>query len=366
MRSLRALCIGLLCIRALSATPTVAAALSDAIFKDAFEAAISAPADAWTWIPFDNAYCGDGSSVGIGINPHAGGSRLLIYMEGGGACYDELTCYVLHSAANFTTGYSAAQFAAEAGSTAYLAQPGGFFDRSAAANPFKDYSYAYVPYCTGDVHSGSNVATLGTHTAHFVGFDNMKAFLSRLYPTFRSVDRVVISGSSAGGFGATLNWWQTQRAFGNVRVDMIDDSGALMPPDILALGNGSDATEYVVWNLAATLPADCVTCPTALDSIISFYSSALPGSRGALLSYTADSVLPGYFGISSAQFTTGLNELEATRFDPVNQPNLAYFTVSGPGHVLLFQPGITTSATTLQQFITLMESDSPAWVSLHP
>jgi len=40
--------------------------------------------------------------------------------------------------------------------------------------------------------------------------------------------------------------------------------------------------------------------------------------------------------------------------------------VAGPGHVLLFQPGITTGATTLQQFITLMESDSPAWGSVHP
>lgn len=350
----------------LFACTLVQAATGDALFKDSFEAAIVAGADVWTWVPFDNAFCGDGSSVGIGINPSSTGTRLLIYLEGGGACYDELTCYTFQTAANFSSGYSAAQFALESTSSAYLAQPGGFFDRSAATNPFKDYSYVYVPYCTGDVHAGSNVVALGAHSAHFTGFDNMKAYLSRLYPTFRGAARVVIGGSSAGGFGATVNWWQTQRAFGDTRVDMIDDSGTLMPVDILALGNGADAVEYVTWNLAATLPVDCVACSAALDAIFDFYSAALPDSRGALLSYTADSVLPGYFGISSAQFTAGLNELEATRFDPVLNPNLAYFTFGGSGHVLFFQPGITTNAVTLQQFLTLMESDSPAWGSVHP
>jgi len=354
------------CGAVLLAAAAHAQAVADVIHKDSFEAAIVATAGSWSWVPFDNAYCGDGSSVGIGINPSSTGNRVLIYLQGGGACFDEQTCYTLQTAANFNSGYGAAQFALESASTAYLAKPGGFFDRNSAANPFKDYSYVYVPYCTGDVHAGSNVVGIGTHTAHFVGFDNMKAYLSRLYPTFRTAGRIVISGSSAGGFGATLNWWQTQRAFGDVRVDMIDDSGVMMPTDILALGNGADAGEYVVWNLAATLPVDCTACVTALDAIFSFYSAALPNSRGALLSYTADSVLPNYFGITSAQFTTGLNELEATRFDPVLNPNLAYFTFGGSGHVLFFLPGITTNAETLQQFLTLMESDSPAWGSVHP
>jgi hypothetical protein len=349
------------------AIPVCASSASqpDDIFQDGFEAPIVASADAWTWVPFPDALCGDGSSVGIGINPSSTGTNVLIYLEGGGACYDEETCYTLQTAAYFG-GYSESDFNAEAADSSYLAEPGGFFDRTATTNPFKDYSYVYVPYCTGDVHAGSNVVQLGTHTAHFVGFRNMTAYLSRIYPTFRGAGRVVLAGSSAGGYGAALNWWQTQRAFGNVRVDMIDDSGTFMPPDILAEGNGSDAKEITAWNTPATRPPPCTTCATAIDTIFDFYSTQFPGNRGALLSYTQDSVLPSYFGITTAEFTSGLDELEASQFNATSNPNLAYFTYAGSGHVLWFDPSLATNGVDVQQFITLMESDAPSWQSVHP
>jgi hypothetical protein len=347
------------------------ASLPDDIFKDGFEAPITATADTWTWVPFSDAFCGDGSTVGIGINPSSTGTRLLIYLEGGGACYDSTTCYSLQTAAYFTSGYSESAFSAEANSTSYLAQSGGFFDRTSAVNPFKDYSYVYVPYCTGDHHSGNNIVQLGANTAYFVGFDNMKAYLSRLYPTFRSADRVVLAGSDAGGFGAAANWWQTQQAFGNIRVDMIDDSGAYMPPDIIPAGSSSVAAQETNWNLATTRPPLCTTCSTATDTIFDFNSAAFPGNRGALLSYTQDTVVPSFYGITESQFTTGLGELESSQFNATANPNLAYFAVGSSGHVLWFNPTISTGDSmtgsfTLKQFITLMESDDPSWQSLHP
>jgi hypothetical protein len=356
---------------ACSASALCNAAQPDDVYKDGFEAPIVATPDVWTWEPFSDAFCGDGSTTGIGINPSSTGTRLLIYMEGGGACYNQSTCYTLHTAAYFTSGYGESDFTGEATSTDYLAQPNGLFDRTSAINPFKDYSFVYVPYCTGDVHAGNNVIQLGSKTAHFVGFNNVRAYLNRLYPTFRSAERVVLAGSSAGGFGAVLNWWQTQRAFGNIRVDVIDDSGTYMPPDILADGNGSDVTEFTTWNLASTRPPGCSSCATAIDTIYDFYSAQFPNSRGALLSYTQDTVLPSFDGITEMQFTTGLDELEANQFNATTNPNLAYFTVGASGHVLWFSPTIstgnaTTGTVTLEQFITLMESDDPSWHSVHP
>ncbi|HTQ46108.1 MAG TPA: pectin acetylesterase-family hydrolase, partial [Polyangiaceae bacterium] len=203
-------------------------------------APITAPADQWTFVPFSNAFCGNGASTGIGINPHAGATRVLVYLEGGGACWSELTCYTTMTAAYFTTGYSAQDFATESTDTTNLAQPGGFFDRTASANPFKDYSFVYVPYCTGDIHAGNNVATYGTNMGHHVGYANMTAYLSRIVPTFPGMQRVVLAGSSAGGYGALFNWWQTQQAFGSVRVDLIDDSGTFLPRDVEMLGSMGD------------------------------------------------------------------------------------------------------------------------------
>ena len=341
-----------------------AQAEADGIFWNGFEPAITAPAETWTWVPFDNAYCGNGSTTGIGINLTSASNRLLIYLQEGGACWNALTC-AAGLADNFTTGYGASNFATDATDTTYLALSGGFFDRSAAANPFKDYSFVFVPYCTGDTHSGSNVTSLGAGlTAHFVGFRNITAYLERLAVTFPAVDRIVLAGSSAGGFGAAANWWQTAQAFPGVRVDMIDDSGAIMPNDVLPSPDTEQAAQRAAWNLSATTPPGCTDCATSLDAVYTFGSTTFPGSRGALLSYQNDSVLPSFYFITTQKFTLGLGEVEAQLFDPTM--NLRYFNASGSGHVLWFDPALSTQSTTLQQFITLMVTDDPGWGSVTP
>lgn len=324
---------------------------------------ISAPAGTWTWVPFSDAYCGNGITTGIGINPSATGTRVLIYMEGGGACWDATTCYAEMTAAYFTTGYTQANFVTESTDAAYLALPGGFFDRTAAANPFKDYSYVYVPYCTGDVFSGNNVTQLGSATAHFVGHANVSAFLARIVPTFPQADRVILAGSSAGGYGAVHNWWQTQNAFGGVRVDLLDDSGTLLPPDVLPAGSTLQAQQATAWNLAATVPP-CSACGTDPSAVYDFYAKAYPTHRGALLSYSADSVLPSFYGITTAQFTTGLDEILANRFAP--NPNLQAFVFGGSGHVLFFSPLLAQNGVTVQTFVTQMVTDSSAWTTEKP
>lgn len=325
---------------------------------------IDAPVGQWTWVPFPDAFCADGSTTGIGINLGAAGSRPLIYLEGGGACWSEDTCYTLMLAANFTTGYSKASFTADAAGATGLAEPGGFFDRQAADNPFRDWSYVYVPYCTGDVHAGDNVVQYGAHTAKHVGFANFAAYLKRLVPTFAAADRVVLAGSSAGGVGAVFNWWPTQQAFGSVRVDLIDDSGPLMPADVVSEGGGFEAMERVQWNLAATVPPGCTACGSDLSTMFGFYAQAFPTHRGALLSYTQDSVIPIFYGISTAEFTTGLDEMLAAQFAP--STNLRSFLDDAVGHVLWFTPTLSSSTVTVKQFVTQMVTDDMAWTDVHP
>lgn len=344
------------------------AVATDRIFRSGFDPGITAPAETWTWVPFPDAFCGDGSTVGIGVNLTNASDKLLIYLQEGGACWDYSTCYLFQTATNFS-GYSESDFAADVADATYLALPGGFFDRSAAANPFKDWNWVFVPYCTGDTHSGNHVTQLkflsSTKTANFVGYANMSRFLYRVGATFPSASRIVLAGSSAGGFGVVVNWWQTAEAFPGVRVDMIDDSGAVMPNDVLSsAAMAEQQTQRTVWNLAATTPPGCSACATALDAIYAFDAGEFPGSRGALLSYEQDSVLPAFFDISTSAFTTGLLETEAQSFDPT--ANLNYFNVAGSGHVLWFDPALTTQTTTVLQFVTLMVDDDPGWVSVTP
>jgi hypothetical protein len=301
----------------------------------------------------------------VNLNPAS--TKVLIYLEGGGACWDSLTCYSLQTASFFTTGYSATDFASESTDASYLAQPGAFFDRSAPGNPFADYSYVYLPYCTGDVFAGNNVTTFGSDTAHFVGYANVAAYLRRVVPTFASATQVVLAGSSAGGFGALYNWGRVQAAFGAVPVMLIDDSGTLMPPDVQAQGAGYQATQAVAWNVASTVPSGCAGCSTDLDALYGYYAQEFPNGRASLLSYIQDSVLPSYYGISSSQFATGLQEEIASTLSV--SPTWRYFTVNASGHVLWFSPQTTpttTSTVTVEEFIALQVTNDAGWSSEHP
>ena len=140
------------------------------------------------------------------MNPAAGrssgGGELFLYFMGGGACWDASTCFVLNTPVHGPFG------AAQWDGTGAPAVARALIGR-APRNPFRDASYVFVPYCTGDLHAGSNVATydvLGPRPFAHVGRRNVEALLPRLRATWPAPARVVISGSSAGGFGATLNY----------------------------------------------------------------------------------------------------------------------------------------------------------------
>jgi hypothetical protein len=319
---------------------------------------IVAPARTWTWVPFSTAYCANGSTTGIGVNPGDAGGRLLVFMNGGGACWDENTCYEIQSASYITSGYGASQFASDA--TTLLSS--SLFDRTDAANPFRNDSFVFIPYCTGDVHAGSNPnAVWGTHPTKHVGFENMTAYLKRIVPTFSGASRVILSGSSAGGFGALANWWQTQQAFGTLRVDLLDDAGPTLPAPYLSAT--LDQAWRNAWNLAAATPPGCTQCATALDAIVPFYGSAMAGHRAALLSYTQDNVIGLFYQLSGPQVEAGLGAL-VTEMAPYDIWH--HFFVAGSTHTILGAPDTVSNGVSLRTFITQMVTDDPGWVSVDP
>lgn len=322
--------------------------------------AIAAPEGIWTWAPFTNAFCMEGTTTGIGINRSTQSSRVLIYMAAGGACWNEQTCQILNTAVHGPFGD--AQFAqlTPALSAAWL------FDRTRATNPFRDYSFVYVPYCTGDLHAGSRVTTEGNQVVRHVGYRNMTAFLERLVPTFPAASRVILLGSSVGGMGATFNWAQTQRAFGGIRVDLIDDSGPILAAESVALGKGLLSAEpRAAWDVDSVMASACPECQGAPDALVSVHAAAFPQSRAALLTRTQDAVLSSYYGITPGQFETGLKAVLKARFDPL--PNVHYFMASGSGHMFLgAEPTAVSNGTTLLSFLERMLQDDAAWGSVAP
>jgi hypothetical protein len=259
--------------------------------KPPFEATgmpIMAPERTWTWVPFADAVCRSGSPAGLSVNLNPASKRVMIYLEGGGACFDAQTCGSNPDAVGSQNPGA-----------------GGVFDRARAENPVADWNYVYVPYCTGDVHMGAqrDGQVAGVNGAQqFVGRLNIAAFLQRLVPTFSDAEQVLLTGVSAGGFGAASNAAYVQWAFGNdVPVTLIDDSGPTFSVEYMP----KCLTDLYArtWGLAGSILDDCGTgCSADADYSTQFleYTMKRAGDNpGGLIESDEDTIIRGFFGIGT-------------------------------------------------------------------
>lgn len=299
------------------------------------------PSEQWTWVPFADSMCRDGSATGIGVNLNPGSTKLMIFLEGGGACFNSSSCYLN------PPSFGQSDFDGLAGRDL----SGTIFDRADANNPVADWSFVYVPYCTGDVHAGdARDATVPSvsGTQQFVGYENMRLFLQRIAPTFPGTSEVLLAGISAGGLGVAANYTQVARAFGSVPVQMLDDSGPFMEAPYLATCLQQQTRQ--LWNLDATVLADCGTdCPDGGDFFLPYarkVMEAYPDATFGLMDSTDDDTMTQFFGFGANDCApvTFPTPLTATEFDAglmdirnqlSNEPNFGTFYFAGTQHTSL-------------------------------
>jgi hypothetical protein len=318
---------------------------------------IIAPVETWTWAGFPDSACGNGVPTGVGVNVSTRSTDVLIFLMGGGACWDSLTC--AFAATNLTTGYREQDFNQD---TTLRAAP---FNRAEPTNPFKDMSYVFVPYCTGDVHAGDNVrnypavgAQIPARTVHHKGRTNLDAFLVRLHDTFPGATRVFLSGSSAGAFGAQLNFARVAAAWPNAEVHVLADCAQIVNP------NGTLLTQWVsAWNLE--IPQACAGCDTDFSLFPKFLHDSAPNRRFGLLAYTQDGTLRQFAGYDGPTFEARTLALAASAYDTTT--NAKYFIVGGGDHVMLDDlqslqgPQGASVLTWVQSFVR-----GDAWQSVKP
>jgi len=321
-------------------------------------APITGPREQWTWIPFDDAFCADGQPTGLAVNLTDRSPNAVVFLMGGGACWDYAGCYESALASYVASGFTESDMPFLQIATAAV----GLDSREDPENPFRDDSVIAVPYCTGDAFTGNRTTDYEGHPTMHVGHANVLAYLERIVPTFPDAERIVVVGASAGGIGAAFNWWHIQNAFGDIRVDMIDDSGTTLPTPYLS--DELLATWREVWGIDRGLPPGCAECSMNLDALYSFTAAATPKSRGALLSYDPDSVLPGFMGISADEFQKGLDALATEHLDAL--PRFRYFIAGESNHVLMPHPDLEQNGVRLWDWLRAMEGDDPSWQSVRP
>lgn len=244
---------------------------------------ISAPARDWSYIEFSESRCRDGSSAGIYVNLEPSSQRLLVFLQGGGACFNEAMC-----------GINPAHIAR--GDTSFAA---GILDRSHADNPVADWNLVFVPYCTGDVHAGDHAGgDPGVGPQYFVGYRNLERYLERLAATFPRLTHVLFAGASAGGYATGLTADLPLRKFGGrTRVVVLDDSGPGMSPTYIA--RCLQRRWRTLFGYERTILADCgADCPDpdAFAQDIARHVMRNPRLSGGLLSSIDDALNPIIYG----------------------------------------------------------------------
>jgi hypothetical protein len=228
------------------------------------------------------------------------------------------------------------------------------FSRTEAANPFQDMSFIFVPYCTGDVHAGNAVQTYGTNQVHHRGAANVQAWLPRLAATFPTTQRVFLAGSSAGAFGAQLNYERVVAAFPSAKVHVLADSGQMMTPagPLLNLW-------LTQWGM--TIPAGCTDCTTDFTKYPAYLADRYPESRFGLLAWDQDTVLRTFFGYPAETYRTLTLQLLTSSYD--GRANARYFLKRGPQHTFLGSLNTLTSTpgVTLNTWVTWWVEGDAAW-----
>jgi hypothetical protein len=318
---------------------------------------ISEVAEKWSWVGFPDSVCGDGTPTGLGVNPTARSTDVVVYLQGGGACFDE-TCVPAVQLGLVRMAYGVDQFGREP----ELAAPA--FSRTNLASPWRDASFVFVPYCTGDLHAGDEVQTYLHQTTslvvHHAGRTNLAAYLRRLAPTFPGARRVYLIGSSAGGYGAQLDYQAVAAAFPAAEVHLLADGAQLVP--------SHDPDRWTTWvtTWGLSLPAGCAGCATDPGALVGFLSAAAPGRRLALLASTQDAVLSAYLGYpDAAGFEAATRALLADRYDPT--ANARYFALASTQHTMLGNLSTTSAAgVPLSTWIGRWYAGDAAWASTGP
>jgi hypothetical protein len=321
--------------------------------------AITAPDGTWTWVPFPDTTCDEGSATGLGVNL-ADSPNVAIILGAGGLCWDATTCWVTNTAVH-------GPFGATELANALPFFAGSILDRSLAGNPFATWNLIVVPYCTGDLHAGDNVVVYdtgdATHVHHHAGYANLTSFLRRLGPTFPSPGKVVLGGISAGGFGTLFDFPTVRARWPTAQTYVLDDSGPLLeaPPPPIGF------TDWLLnWRLDLVMDPTCgMPCRSDQSMMFPALSALVPSARLALVSSVQDASVRALYGLTSSGFEDALTALATDRIDPT--ANVRYFFVAGDTHAQLAAPAaVSQNGVALLDWIDQLVNDDPGWTSVHP
>lgn len=290
-----------------------------------------------TLSPGGDTMCAYGTEYTFHIRP-AESDHLLIYFNGGGACWFGQICDL-----GSTTFVPVADIDHNDPRTQV-----GIFDLENPENPFADYNMVYVPYCTGDVHLGDastvyHIPATADNPEHDVefhhnGYNNAMSVLNWVFENYESPDTIFVTGSSAGAIASPFYAGLVAENYPDARIVQLGDAaGGYRAPDSIGLVNeawGSfnilpDWEEYADYS-PSTLNFEAYYVATGTrfpDMVMSQYNTANDQTQLGFLSILGitDVALQGLIDANLADIQASVE-------------NFYTYMAGGPVHTMLRSP----------------------------
>jgi len=224
---------------------------------DDSEQVINPPRDVYdTWLKIEppGVVCGNGTPYKFFVNYSNTTDNLVVVFEPGGACWDYDSCAGrngIRGAAN-PDGLKDNHW-----EKASFISP--FLSRFDFTSPSMTWNMVYVPYCTGDVHTGSKVTTYPSGTAepdlpfNHDGHAAVQTVVSWIDENFTHVPKMLSTGCSAGGVGSLVNYRFLRNGVRAIEKGyLINDSGPVFPSS--GYSKPLHSMIRAAWNLDSLAP----------------------------------------------------------------------------------------------------------------
>lgn len=289
--------------------------------------------------------------------------KVVVYFDGGGACWDSNTCVEGNATA-------LGAYVPEIGPGSDPAGKGGLFNLANEENPYREWSMVVVPYCTGDIHWGSNDQTYvdiyglvtgqpgTTVNISHRGFDNFLFVRKWMKNKFGEMDgKLLVTGSSAGAYGASFAFPHLKKSFPRAKGYLMSDGGSGVITDgfLDQAIDGMNPVWNIQPNLAHWIPGMDSLPSAPADRFLSTYYFALGGyyPKDRFSQYTTqwDMVQALFYNIMRNQnnlfawnpfglefaesYAAWVPQAQNNTFVTSALPNYRYFVAEGCNHTLL-------------------------------
>ncbi len=240
----------------------------------------SEPDAGWTQIPVEGATCARGTPYSFFV--HEGNpAKLMVYFQGGGACWNANSC---KPGGPFDSSVEADE----------LERYAGIFDFANPQNPVADYTVVVATYCTGDVHTGAAAQTYRVGetdmTIHFDGFSNARAVLEWVYAHYEQHSQLIVSGSSAGAYGAVFNAPYLLAHYPDAQATVFGDAGiGVLPAEWDGFSTWGTRTNVALKDEASVSSAEFT------NQLYTAAAQAFPKASFAQYTSYSDAVQTGFY-----------------------------------------------------------------------